>query len=240
MSDTPKKPRLVTAVTPRGVFSFPWVNKPDAKFAKAGEKGDYKSGLVVEAGPAAALVAQIDAAVATALEKQRAEMVAKGGKAIADSKNLSTYVPYQPEYAADGEVTGRIKFSAKVNAEGKNDKGEVWSNKPAVFDAAGKPSTVAVYGGSEGKLSVQFVPFYSAKDNQVGITLRLKAVQILKVVSKGGNSAEGFGFGAEEGYVSDDEQSSGGEFGSTRMASDEFDDGDSTDTASTDTTPVDF
>jgi len=204
MTETTKKPRLETAVSPRGVFNFPWLNKPDTKFNK---EGVYTTGLLVNAGAAAPFIAKIDAAIQAKLDSQVAEMVAKGGKAIADSKKVTTHAPYQPEYDKEGNETGRIKFTAKVNAEGSNDKGDVWSNKPAIFDAAGTPTTVAIFGGSEGKVSVQLVPYYSAKDNQVGITLRLKAAQVLKLVSRNSDSAEGFGFGfgAEDGYVADEQ-----------------------------------
>lgn len=198
MSDN-KKGKLPVHTSPRGVFHYPWLNKADTKFDK---EGVYTSGLILEPGPAAKLSAQIDGEIDAYFEKKKAELQKKGGADAAKAKKLSRREPYGPVYDQDGEETGRVKFNFKVKAVGKNDKGETWSNKPALFDSAGKPCDVAVYGGSEGKLAFQIVPYYSAKDNEVGVTLRLKAAQIIKLVSGGGKSADSYGFGVEEdGYV---------------------------------------
>lgn len=190
-----KKGKLPVHTSPRGVFHYPWLNKADTKFDK---EGVYTSGLILEPGPAAKLAAQIDAEIDAKFDAQKAAMVKKGGADAAKAKKLSKRQPYGPVYDQDGEETGRVKFNFKVKATGKNDNGETWSNKPALFDSAGKPCDVAVYGGSEGKIAFQIVPYYSAKDNEVGVTLRLKAAQIIKLVSGGQKSAEGYGFGVEE------------------------------------------
>src|SRR3989344_6237453 len=198
MSDN-KRAKLPTHTTPRGVFHYPWLNKADTKFDK---EGVYTTGLILDAGPAAKLASQIDAAIDAKFDEQKAALIKKGDGAKA--KKLSKRQPYADVCDSEGEPTGKVKFNFKVKAVGQNDKGETWSNKPALFDSAGKPIDVAVYGGSEGKGAFQIVPYYSAKDVEVGVTLRLKAAQIIKLVSGGQKTAEGYGFGVEEdGYVSD-------------------------------------
>ena len=184
--------------TPRGVFGYTWINKPDTKFAKDGEKGDYKTELTIDSGPAAELVAQLNKAAQDKFDATSAELKAAGkGAAL---KKLSIYVPFESQIDSEGEETGKIKFKFKVNAEGKNAAGETWDNKPPLFNAKGKPSDAAVYGGSEGKVSFQIASFYNAATGDAGVTLRLKAVQAIKLApSSGGGSASSYGFGAEDG-----------------------------------------
>lgn len=49
------------------------------------------------------------------------------------------------------------------------------------------------------------MPYYNAKDAQAGVTLRLKACQVIELATGGDSNGESYGFGAEEGYDADDE-----------------------------------
>lgn len=204
-----KKPKLPTVTSPRGVFQYPYLNKPDDKFAKEGEKGDYKLSAFFETGAAGSIIERIEEAVSQKLQDAKAEyakkfadLKAKGE--VAKAKKMAepkAYFPFEHQLDADEEPTGKTKMNFKVNAEGKNAAGETWSNKPPVFDAAKKEMAKPVYGGSEGKVSFQIVPFYNASTGDAGVTLRLKAVQVLKLITKGsGATADAYGFGDEEGY----------------------------------------
>ena len=195
------KQKLPTLTTPRGTFGYTWINKPDSKFAKEGEKGDYKTELTVDSGPCAELIAKIDEAADEKMAAVEKDLKSKGNdpKAKKALQKLSRYVPYDVLTDDDGDEIGRVKFRFKVNAEGKNDKGETWDNKPPLFDAKGKPADLIVRGGSEGKVSFQIVPFYNAATGDAGVTLRLKAVQAIKLAAGGGGSASSYGFGAEDG-----------------------------------------
>ena len=74
-------------------------------------------------------------------------------------------------------------------------------------DAKGKPLTgeTKVGGGSVIKVSYEVVPYYTAIAG-AGVSLRLKAVQIIELKAySGGGNAESYGFGEEEGFEADDE-----------------------------------
>ena len=56
-----------------------------------------------------------------------------------------------------------------------------------------------VWSGSEMKVSAELVPYYTAMVG-AGVSMRLRAVQITKLVEGGNGNAKGYGFGEEEGY----------------------------------------
>ena len=92
-------------------------------------------------------------------------------------------------------MNGKFKCKAKVTTK----SGESFDNKPAIFDAKGNPLTnINIWGGTQMKVSAELIPYYT---NMVGagVSLRLRAVQILKLV-EGGTDSSGFGFEKEDGY----------------------------------------
>jgi len=81
--------------------------------------------------------------------------------------------------------------------------GKPWTAAPAIFDAKGQPvrdrdSLKGMWSGTTGRVSFEAQPFFQAAIG-AGITLRLKAVQIIDLV-EGGGSAESYGFGEEDGW----------------------------------------
>ena len=70
-----------------------------------------------------------------------------------------------------------------------------------MFDATGKPiaKDTIVWGGSEMKVSYELVPYHTTLVG-AGVSLRLKAAQILKLVSGEGAAASSYGFSKEEGF----------------------------------------
>src|SRR3546814_13485107 len=79
--------------------------------------------------------------------------------------------------------------------------GKAWTRKPNIFDAKGNQlkNPPSIGGGSEMKLSVELFPYYAANDKTVGVSFRLEAAQIIKLVQFGARDAAGFGFGEEDG-----------------------------------------
>ncbi len=68
-----------------------------------------------------------------------------------------------------------------------------------MFDSSGKPLTDAnVWSGSEMKVSAELVHWFTAMAG-AGVSLRLRAVQITKLVEGGAGNAEGYGFDKVEG-----------------------------------------
>lgn len=180
-----------------GEFVYPWVNKPDTKFA-AGGAGVYKSGLRLRGASAEAQKAKIDVAVDAAFDAFAEE------KAFTpkDRKLWTKHYPYDVEEDDNGNPTGSIVFKFAQNASITIKKtGEVKMIKIGLYDAAGKEMHAPVFSGSKGRIrySMRAAPQTSAK--KVGIRLDFAMVQISEMAKSGA----GDGFGAlEGGYVEDE------------------------------------
>jgi hypothetical protein len=188
-----RNPRYVTET---GTAIYPYLIEPDTKFNADGE---YKVKLklapdsVIKDAKGKSLgdvQSFIDAMAEKSLEKAKQEN--KGKIKEAD-------VPYEID-----EDTGEVLVNFKLKAVGKTREGKEFTQAPALFDAKGKPAEPeAIWGGSLLKVSFEVVPFYT-KLIGAGVSLRLKAVQIIELRKGGGASAENYGFGAEEGYEEED------------------------------------
>lgn len=192
-------------ITPRGTLIYPKLVEPDTFKGKT----TYSTKIKLSGSSAAALVAQLTEAA----EAHRAEVEnqlsaevaeAKGEKKVKAKKKLSDlqlHVPFKPEYDDEGNETGNVIFSAKMNASYKDQKtGKVVTINPAIVDRAGTDVTKkvkSIWGGTEAKVSASVVPTYVDATGHVGVTLRLRGVQVLKLVAGGNGAANDFG--AEEG-----------------------------------------
>lgn len=182
-----KNPRYTT---PAGIAQYPYLTKPDTKFNPDGE---YKISVEIPGAAAQDTV--------TFLDEQFAASVAKAKKDNPGKKIKEGDVPYS--IAEDtGKVTVRFKLKAKVTPK----QGDPFEQRPALFDAKGKPigAEAKIGGGSKVKVAYEMVPYYTAIAG-AGISLRLKAVQVIDLVEfSGGASSEAYGFGQEEGYEAED------------------------------------
>ena len=178
--------KLKNYVSPKAVFKYPHLTKADTKFNPDGE---FKVTLCMKPDAAKDFVNLIEDEFKKSIElaKERNQ-----GKTI-KSANL----PYKIN-----EETGDVEATFKLKAVGKSSKtGNTWSQKPAIIDANGTPMQIEeiIYGGSEGKVSFNVVPWYTPMLG-ASVTLRLKAVQILKLVTAAEGAGESYGFQKEEGY----------------------------------------
>lgn len=191
-------------VTPRCVFIFPKLNAPDTKYKAEGEYR-VKGRFAADAFPTD-LVEKLTALRDAFVEETKADLASK--KQGAKVKNLKVRDLFTAETDKEtGDETGAILLNAKMTASGVSKKdGKPWKRAPKLFDAQGNKlgSDKRIWGGSEGKIAVEALPYYTPKDNEVGLAYYLNAVQILKLVSGGGDSAADHGFGAEEGYTDED------------------------------------
>jgi hypothetical protein len=170
----------VKFTTPAGIARYPWLNKADTKWKPEGE---YKVTVVVPKKEATALIKLCTEA--------RAE-VAKQNK----TKKLAE-LPISPETDDQGNETGNMLIKCAVKCR------EGWDRKPKLFDAAGNRIDVRVGGGSKIKVNVEVYAWFAASLG-AGVTLQPVAVQVLDLVEAGeGGTAESYGFGKEEGFVSD-------------------------------------
>jgi hypothetical protein len=175
----------IRVVSPKGLASYPFINKPSTKFNPDGE---YSIKLIVPKDEARGFANEIKKVVAD-YEVEQKSLLKKDKLKHAD-------LPYQ----VDGDnVVFRFKNAAVI----KTRSGETWEQKVAIFDAKGNPCTEMVGSNSVVKVACEIAPFYVPALG-VGVSLRLKAVQVLELVSPSMlTSATSFGFTAEEeGFVS--------------------------------------
>lgn len=177
--------------TPAGIAQYPYLTKPDTKFNPDGE---YKLSVEIK-DP------NLSAPLVAFLDEQFAASVAKAKKENPGKKIKEGDVPYSVNDDT-GAVTVRFKLKAKVTPK----MGDPFEQRPALFDAKGKPigADAKIGGGSKVKVAYELVPYYTAIAG-AGVSLRLKAVQVIDLVEfSGGASSEAYGFGQEEGYEAED------------------------------------
>jgi hypothetical protein len=172
-------------VSPKGLASYPFINKPSTKF---NPEGEYSIKLIVGKDEARSFANQIKSVIADYETEQKA-LLKKDKLKHAD-------LPYQ----VDGDnVVFKFKSSAVIKAR----SGETWEQKVAIFDAKGNPCTDLVGSNSVVKVACEIAPYYVPAIG-LGASLRLKAVQVIELVAPSMlASASAFGFSAEEeGFVS--------------------------------------
>ena len=179
----------VKVVSPVGVSQYAWLTTPDTRFD---ETGHYKTNLIINGKEAQSWKTQIDAEIkkSGALAKEKAK-----GKAIKEAPR-----PYDDEMI-DGKASGNVIFKFKTKAKIIAKDGKVIPNRVALFDSAGKPMIDAnVWSGSEMKVSAELIPYYTAMAG-AGVSMRLRAVQVTKLVEGGSSNAKGYGFEkVKDGY----------------------------------------
>jgi hypothetical protein len=191
------KPKLPRYVTPAGTAQYPYLNKPDTKFNPDGE---YKLKLEIPADKAQDIV--------TFLDEQFAQSVAKAKKENPGKRIKEADLPYQVN-----EDTGTVAVSFKLKAKVTPKNGDPFEQRPAIFDAKGKPlKDVNVGGGSTVKVAYEVIHFYTALIG-ASVSLRLKACQVIDLKEySGGAGADAFGFGEEDGYEAEDTSAAGNGF----------------------------
>jgi hypothetical protein len=228
MAKRQANPDKINMFTPRGVLKYPKLNEPDhgtEKFPCSHEWGDYKTRAIFDrsARGVEAFIAKIDKAMARAQELAEegfAELDLKNRKALEAKGGISPDLTYSEIYDEDTEeATGQIEMLFKMRAGGirKKDNKE-WTAKPDLFDAKGKPlaKKVSIWGGSVGILNFDLEPYFMPGTGKYGLSRRMNAVQIVELVSSGGNkSASSYGFGEEEGFDGSEYEGDADEDGQT-------------------------
>lgn len=194
-------------ITPKGRAIYPKLDKADVYTDDTGRKSPptYKVDLAVPVDDGQALFDKLQGMLQAALEEHEGD--SKYAEVFIDEDETPFYIEEE-----DDETV----FRFRLKEEGKNNAtGDVWLNKPNVFDARGKKIEKCPVVGGGSILKVSFEPYTwsmpSTKGKgkkaqtilKVGISLRLKGIQILKLEQYSGASAEQMGFGEEEGYSYD-------------------------------------
>lgn len=131
-------------------------------------------------------------------------------------ENKRKYAKYQKvevfeeELDDDGEPTGRLIIKAKMRHHVVTKQGKEWWQTPRIFDSSAPPKeldqeTLRLWGGSKIRLQCEAVPYAMDSSKTVGISLRLRAVQVVELVSGGGGESPFDGF--EGGFTADTEES---------------------------------
>lgn len=176
----------VRLTTPKGIAQFAWLNKADTKF---NDMGEYKVNLIVPETEAKAFCKQVSEA--------RDAFIA------GDKKKKKAPLPFEKEVDDQGNETGNIIIKTKVKNSRTRDGG-VWERKPKLFDAIGQKIDANIGGGSTIKVNVQVYIWDVATAGGVGVMLQPVAVQVIDLVEFGGGDlAASFGFGVEDGFVSE-------------------------------------
>lgn len=188
-----KKPRYEAFTSPVGEAVFPWITKADTEFDASGV---FRTDLSVPFDAAQDFIAK--------LEKVRTDFIqtlpiGKQSALIARPvyrEELSR--PVYPEDATDeqkkairdswvGEPTGNVLFRFKLKAHVDTEDGGFDQAPVVVMAASGERVESPVYDGSMIRIRGQIVPYTNAAAGMVGITLRMKAVQVIELVSSSGD-----------------------------------------------------
>jgi len=189
-------PRYEAVTTPAGVAIYPWITKADTEHVPTGV---FKVDLSIPEELAADTIAK--------LETVRDEFIATlpQAKQEALTPRPVYLVEYtRPDYPEDstaeqrkalrdaheGVPTGNVLLRFKLKAKVTPKDGEAFDQAPVVVDATtGEKITKPVYDGSVVRIKGQVVPYTSAASGIVGVTLRMKAVQVIELVTGSGGEA---------------------------------------------------
>jgi hypothetical protein len=169
-----------TFTTPKGIAQYPHLSKPDTKFSEP--KGITRFILFLVQKKR---YLSLNKSTPPLLRTCRAEMKKQGKKEL-----KAANPPYAEELGDDGQPTGNVIFKFKSTA----------AYKPAIFDAKGKPMMESnIWGGSEIRVNSTIGAYYVATVG-VGVALRIRAVQVIRLVEGSGDGATRFGFEETVGY----------------------------------------
>ena len=181
------KKRNVRFTTEAGTAQWPHLNSPDTQFD---QDGVYHVSLRISKDDAEPLM--------TLMSDTVNEFTASGK---AKSKKLAP-LPVKDVEDDDGNPTGDVQIKFKLRAVGKKGS-DTWEQRPALFDASGKPMTENIGSGSTIKVGCEVIPYSTAMAG-TGVTLRLKAVQVLQLVEfSSGDGFDSWEFSEEKGFTTD-------------------------------------
>ena len=196
--------------TPKATFKYPKLIEAETKYKP---EGVYKVTAIIPAADAGDIADQLDAL----LEAHKASLKAQSP--------TTKFKLVDPSFGFD-EIDGAPCFvlTAKMKAKGVSRDGRSWSSAPALFDVRGgavkdRDSLRRMWSGTTGRVSFEACPFFQPAIG-AGITLRLKAVQIIDLVESGG-SADSYGFQEEAGGWATSETEASVPFDATGAATDE-------------------
>jgi len=144
--------KIPVNISPIGVSSYPYLNKPDTCFD---DDGIYHVKML--------------------FTKKEVKLIQDIVEPLMDG---GFYNPIKPELDEDDKPTGRYIVRFKMRAIMKIN-GERVSQKPILTDTTGNPVISNIGSGSKLRIAYQAVPFDAGNG---GVTLRMKAVRVVELV----------------------------------------------------------
>lgn len=196
--------------TPKGRAEWAKIVKADTKFDAA---GIYSVDLYLKADDPE--VQELCAKLDDLVEEAKNDAIEENPK-----RKPLTAPAYEAVTDDDGNETGELKFKFKLKAQVKTKDGKVYKQRPFVVDAKGNPilkfdadgdplnDGFKVGNGSVVKVAFEPIKYFVASSKTAGVSLRLRAVQIIKLVEFNGGGGDFFE--EEEGYEIDDKKDNNG------------------------------
>lgn len=183
------KKTFQSVTTPIGSLRYPALIEPDTRFDA---EGTYQTRIVIDAGDAADAFEEVLVNALTSAFQDHQQK--SGGKKL----KAMTSKPWERD--EDGNLVVKAKLAAQVNTK----SGKSWTQRPALFDSKGQRlqlEGLRIGSGTTARLALE-IHDYNSPLNGVGITLRLRGVQVIELREPSTRTASDFGFGSEEsGFV---------------------------------------
>lgn len=170
--------------TPEGIAVWPRLNEPDREFDA---NGLYHTKLRVSGKEAEGFMHEVT--------KYRDDNYAMHCQQRGKKKLNQNDLPWKE----DEENPGSYILSTKLKAKVVTRSGDSFEQRPDLVDAKLNPTNAKIGGGSKLKLAIE-VNAYATPAGDTGVTLWVKAVQIIELVEYGGGASHGFT--AAEGFES--------------------------------------
>jgi hypothetical protein len=188
-------------VTPAGRLKYPRIiGVPDEYKGKK----TWNTKFIVDAHAAQAIILSVQKYMPAAQELLDEKLAAEKAK----NKRKDYGINDEPWLELED---GTYEFNFKMNYEVKDTKSATGTRiqRPAVFDAGLQPvpETTRIGGGTTAKIAYTLSPYFVDATKKAGVTLYLEAVQIIQLVEFGQRDASSFGFGEEDGFRAEDEDS---------------------------------
>ena len=208
-----KKPKPFKGRTPRGVFRYLALHKPDyGNEAFPIPYGVYKVQVILSEAQAAPLLKTLEPIHTQAIEEGEAAFKELKVDARKNLKQITVQDLFAVEYDKETEEpTGNLIFSFMMQASGlssQNGMTSTWKRSPNIFDAKGKLLTgklPEICDGTLGIVAFTALPYFISGLGMAGIILMLEAVQIIELRSGDKRSAADYGFVEEDGWSAPEE-----------------------------------
>jgi len=185
------KEYLQAFTSPTGEAVFPWITRSDTEHDASGV---FHTDLSLPLELAEEFIAKLEIArdgfTTTLTAAQQKALTPKDVYRMELTRPAKDATDEERE-AFEPEETGNVLFRFKLKQNVVPANGDPFTQSPIVVDAAtGEKIEVPVYGGSIIRVRGQIVPYTNAAAGAVGVTLRMKAVQVIELVT--GEGASGF------------------------------------------------